>query len=232
VAADRYDIIIIGTGAGGGTLAYRLAPTGKRILVLERGDFLPREKQNWDTTAVFLESKYKAKETWYGKDGQPFQPGIHYYVGGNTSGAALFRLRKEDFGEIRHHRGISPAWPLGYSAAVILDGLIGYGLKGPPRGAVAALIRWANGQSAPTLALDVPSGVDTTNGTFFDPVIHAAATMTLALPKEGLRTPGVERLVGELYLADIGVPPALYRRPPLNMRVEPLFARDEVIRLR
>jgi choline dehydrogenase-like flavoprotein len=83
VATDRYDIIIIGTGAGGGTLAYRLAPTGKRILVLERGDFLPREKQNWDTTAVFLESKYKAKETWYGKDGR-FQPGIHYYVGGNT----------------------------------------------------------------------------------------------------------------------------------------------------
>lgn len=116
MATDRYDIIIIGTGAGGGTLAYRLAPTGKRILVLERGDFLPREKQNWDTTAVFLESKYKAKETWYGKDGQPFQPGIHYYVGGNTKfyGAALFRLRKEDFGEIRHHGGISPAWPLGY----------------------------------------------------------------------------------------------------------------------
>src|SRR6516164_1643400 len=117
-------------------------------------------------------------------------------------------------------------------ATVILDGLIGYGLKGPPRGAVAALIRWANEQSAPTLALDVPSGVDTTNGTFFDPVIHAAATMTLALPKEGLRTPGVERLVGELYLADISVPPALYARPPLNMCVESLFARDEVIRLR
>ena len=116
MATDRYDVIIIGTGAGGGTLAYRLAPTGKRILVLERGDFLPREKQNWDTTAVFLESKYKAKETWYGKDGQPFQPGIHYYVGGNTKfyGAALFRLRKEDFGEIRHHGGISPACPLGY----------------------------------------------------------------------------------------------------------------------
>ena len=71
MATDRYDIIIIGTGAGGGTLAYRLAPTGKRILVLERGDFLPREKQNWDTTAVFLESKYKAKETWYGRPAVP-----------------------------------------------------------------------------------------------------------------------------------------------------------------
>jgi NAD(P)H-hydrate epimerase len=138
--------------------------------------------------------------------------------------------------EIVQHMGISVMAASAVAnlapATVILDGLIGYGLKGPPRGAVAALIRWANGQSAPTLALDVPSGVDTTNGTFFDPAIHAAATMTLALPKEGLRTPGVERLVGELYLADISVPPALYRRPPLNMCVKPLFARDEVIRLR
>jgi choline dehydrogenase-like flavoprotein len=116
MGGDRYDIIIIGTGAGGATLAHRLAPTGKKILVLERGDFLPREKDNWDTTAVFIESKYKAKETWYGGDGRAFHPGINYYVGGNTKfyGAALFRLRKEDFGEIRHHGGISPAWPIGY----------------------------------------------------------------------------------------------------------------------
>ncbi len=113
---DRYDLIIIGSGAGGGTLAHRLAPTGKRILLLERGDYLPRERENWDPTAVFVQSKYKAKETWYGSDGRPFHPGIHYYVGGNTKmyGAALFRLRRQDFGEIRHHGGISPAWPLGY----------------------------------------------------------------------------------------------------------------------
>src|SRR6516225_9930762 len=117
MASERYDVIIIGTGAGGGTLAYRLAPTGKRILLLERGDFLPRERDNWDPTAVFVHSKYKARETWYGKDGRAFHPGIHYYVGGNTKfyGAALFRLRKEDFGEIRHHGGISPAWPIGYA---------------------------------------------------------------------------------------------------------------------
>src|SRR5215469_11603486 len=116
MASERYDVIIIGTGAGGGTLAYRLAPTGKRILLLERGDFLPRERDNWDPTAVFVHSKYKARETWYGKDGRAFHPGIHYYVGGNTKfyGAALFRLRKEDFGEIRHHGGISPAWPISY----------------------------------------------------------------------------------------------------------------------
>lgn len=116
MAGERYDIIIIGTGAGGATLAWRLAPTGKRILLLERGGFLPRERENWDADAVFVHAKYQVKETWYGRDGRAFHPGIHYWVGGNTKmyGAALFRLRKEDFGEIRHHGGISPAWPLGY----------------------------------------------------------------------------------------------------------------------
>ena len=115
-ATKHFDVIIIGTGAGGATLTYALAPTGKRILVLERGDFLPREKDNWDTRAVFTESKYKAAETWYDKNGKPFHPGIHYWVGGNTKvyGAALLRFRKEDFGEIRHHGGISLAWPIGY----------------------------------------------------------------------------------------------------------------------
>ncbi|MGH9358141.1 MAG: GMC oxidoreductase [Terriglobia bacterium] len=113
---NHFDVIIIGTGAGGGTLAYHLAPSGKRILLLERGGFLPREKDNWDSNAVFIESKYRAKETWYGADGSAFHPGIQYYVGGNTKvyGAALFRFRKEDFGEVKHHGGISPAWPLSY----------------------------------------------------------------------------------------------------------------------
>jgi len=113
---NHYDVIIIGTGAGGGTLAYHLAPSGKRILLLERGGYLPREKDNWDARAVFLESKYRAKEMWYDKDGNTFHPGIQYYVGGNTKvyGAALLRFREEDFGEVRHHGGISPAWPLSY----------------------------------------------------------------------------------------------------------------------
>jgi choline dehydrogenase-like flavoprotein len=116
MASERYDVIIIGTGAGGGTLAHRLAPSGKRILLLERGDFLPREQENWDSSAVFVDAKYQAKETWYGKDGRAFHPGIHYWVGGNTKmyGAALFRLRRQDFGEIEHHGGRSPAWPLAY----------------------------------------------------------------------------------------------------------------------
>jgi choline dehydrogenase-like flavoprotein len=113
---NHYDVIIIGTGAGGGTLAYHLAPSGKRILLLERGGYLPREKDNWDAKAVFVESKYRAKETWYDKDGKAFLPGIQYYVGGNTKvyGAALLRFRERDFGEVRHHGGISPAWPLSY----------------------------------------------------------------------------------------------------------------------
>jgi choline dehydrogenase-like flavoprotein len=113
---EHFDLIIIGTGAGGGTLARALAPTGKRILLLERGEYLPREKQNWSSQAVLAEARYKAHETWLDKDGAEFHPGIHYWVGGNTKlyGAALIRFRARDFGEIRHYGGVSPAWPLGY----------------------------------------------------------------------------------------------------------------------
>jgi choline dehydrogenase-like flavoprotein len=114
--ANDYDIIIIGTGAGGGTLAHRLAASGKRILLLERGDYLRRSPDNWDSHKVFVLSKYKTHEQWFDKNGQPFHPGQHYYVGGQTKfyGAILFRLREQDFGEVRHHGGISPAWPLSY----------------------------------------------------------------------------------------------------------------------
>src|SRR5262245_13979707 len=113
---DHYDVIIIGTGAGGGTLANRLASTGKSILLLERGGYVPREKDNWNPRAVNLEGKYQTKEIWHDKDGKELHPHTNYYVGGNTKfyGAALFRLRREDFGEIRHHGGVSPAWPITY----------------------------------------------------------------------------------------------------------------------
>jgi choline dehydrogenase-like flavoprotein len=113
---QHYDVIIIGTGAGGGTLAHRLAPSGKRVLILERGGYLPRERDNWDSTAVFVKGKYRAPEFWYDKHGRQFPPEVNYYVGGNTKfyGAALFRLRPEDFGELRHHGGISPPWPIRY----------------------------------------------------------------------------------------------------------------------
>jgi len=114
--SNHYDVVIIGTGAGGGTLAWSLAPTGKKILLLERGDYVPREKENWSTRAVNLEARYNTKEEWRDSKGEPLHPHTNYYVGGNTKfyGAALFRLRKEDFGEIRHHGGVSPAWPVSY----------------------------------------------------------------------------------------------------------------------
>jgi choline dehydrogenase-like flavoprotein len=113
---NDYDVIIIGTGAGGGTLAHRLAPSGKRILILERGGYLPREPENWDSRAVFLKDRYLSGEQWSDKDGGTFAPHQQYFVGGNTKfyGAILFRLRERDFGEVRHHGGISPAWPLSY----------------------------------------------------------------------------------------------------------------------
>ena len=116
--STQYDVIIIGSGAGGGTLARHLAPSGKSILMLERGDWLKREQQNWDAEEVFIKNRYVPKETWYDRSGKPFQPGVHYFVGGATKmyGAALYRLRKEDFGELKHYDGISPAWPIDYEA--------------------------------------------------------------------------------------------------------------------
>ncbi len=113
---SHYDVIIIGTGAGGGTLARHLAPSGKRILLLERGGWLPREPQNISAEEVFVNNRYVSADTWRYPNGEEFQPQIHYYVGGATKlyGAALYRLRAEDFGELRHHAGTSPAWPIGY----------------------------------------------------------------------------------------------------------------------
>lgn len=112
----HYDVIIIGTGAGGGTLARKLAPSGKKILILERGDYVRREPDNWNSRAVNVEGKYNTKEVWYDRDGKPLHPHTNYNVGGNTKfyGAALFRMRREDFGELKHYDGISPAWPVSY----------------------------------------------------------------------------------------------------------------------
>jgi choline dehydrogenase-like flavoprotein len=115
--SNHYDVIIIGSGAGGGTLAYKLAASGKRILLIERGDYVPRETDNWSTLAVNVRAKYNTKEVWHDRDGKELHPHTNYYVGGNTKfyGAALFRLRREDFGELQHFGGgVSPAWPLLY----------------------------------------------------------------------------------------------------------------------
>ena len=116
MTSNHYDIIVVGSGPGGASLAHRLAPTGKRILLIERGDYLPRSQANWDSKAVFVDGVYQANETWHASDGSSFHPGLHYYVGGNSKvyGAALFRLRERDFGEVVHQHGVSPAWPLGY----------------------------------------------------------------------------------------------------------------------
>jgi len=116
MGSDHYDVLVIGSGPGGATTAARVAETGKRVLMLERGDFLPRERDNWDSRAVFGDAKYTANETFYDLHDRPFRPELHYCVGGNSKvyGAALLRLLPPDFGEVQHPDGVAPAWPLDY----------------------------------------------------------------------------------------------------------------------
>ena len=116
--SDHYDVIVIGSGAGGGTTAYALAATGKRILILERGGYLPREPENWDSTEIWTTKRYHNSGSWTDANtGKAFEPKQHYYVGGNTKvyGAVLFRMRERDFEDVTHVDGVSPAWPLGYA---------------------------------------------------------------------------------------------------------------------
>ena len=116
MSTDSYDIIIIGSGAGGGTLAHALAGTAARVLVLERGDFIPQEPENWDPDAVWRDLRYRTDERWLDGQDKVFRPYTHYCVGGNTKfwGTVLYRLRREDFGALEHLDGISPAWPIDY----------------------------------------------------------------------------------------------------------------------
>ncbi len=111
-----YDLVIIGTGVGGGTLAYALRNCGAKILLIERGDFLPQEPENWQPQAIFDDARYKPDEMWDDAKGKPFKPGVHYFIGGNTKvyGAALPRFRAQDFDAIEHEGGTSPAWPISY----------------------------------------------------------------------------------------------------------------------
>ena len=115
--STHYDVIIIGTGAGGGTMLHALAGTGARVLVLERGDVIPSEDENWDPAAVWHQLRYRTTETWLDGSGREFRPYMHYAVGGNTKfwGAVLYRLRREDFCAIEHVDGVSPAWPINYA---------------------------------------------------------------------------------------------------------------------
>ena len=111
-----FDIVIIGSGAGGGTMAQALAGSGARVLVIERGDFVPREDQNWDPAAVWKDLRYRTTESWVDEHGTPFRPYMHYNVGGNTKfwGSVLYRMRREDFQATEHVDGVSPAWPIDY----------------------------------------------------------------------------------------------------------------------
>lgn len=178
-------------------------------------------------------------------------------TGGNGGGALVCARRLHNFGsevavyttkpkadftgvparqlEILLRMGIPVGIPAGLEKAgkpdLIIDGVIGYSLDGAPRGAAADLIRWANAQPAPILALDAPSGVDTTSGAVFDPAVKAAATMTLALPKIGLQVTEARGNVGELYVADISVPPELFARPPLQLEIGHIFAEADIVRL-
>jgi len=136
-ASTTFDIIIIGAGVGGGTLAYALRNCGAKVLLIEQGDYLPQEAQNWEPQAVFDEARYKPDETWEDAgNGNIFKPGVHYYVGGNSKvyGAALPRFRREDFGAVEHEGGTSPAWPFSY------DDL-------EPYYAEAERIYWVHGQT-------------------------------------------------------------------------------------
>ena len=114
---DHYDVIVIGSGAGGGTVTHALAPTGAKVLLLERGDWLPREPENWSPAAVWAEGRYHNSGSWTDQDGNEFEPKQNYYVGGNTKfyGAILFRFRERDFEAIQHVDGVSPAWPISYA---------------------------------------------------------------------------------------------------------------------
>jgi choline dehydrogenase-like flavoprotein len=113
---ERFDIIIIGSGAGGGTIGHALAPSSARILVIERGDFVPQEEENWNPEAVWKHLRYRVRERWLDRQGREFQPYTHYCVGGNTKfwGSVLYRLRREDFQATQHADGVSPAWPITY----------------------------------------------------------------------------------------------------------------------
>jgi choline dehydrogenase-like flavoprotein len=143
---DHYDIVIIGTGAGGGTMAHALASTGARLLILERGDVIPREPENWNPESVWRELRYRTTERWLDENGEEFRPYTHYCVGGNTKfwGSVLYRLRREDFQASEHADGVSPAWPIDYDTLAPyyacaerlyqVRGAIGDDPTEPPRG--------------------------------------------------------------------------------------------------
>lgn len=221
-----------------------------RAMIEDFGIDLPRMMENAGRNLAHL-----ARERFLGGEPEGKRIAVLAGAGGNGGGAlvAARRLhgygaevqislarRPEDMTPVAAQQlamveeigiGVVVGLPRGDSFDLVLDGLIGYSLKGAPRGLSAQLIRWANEGAAPVLSLDAPSGLETTTGEIFDPAVRASATMTLALPKEGLFGLGAATVVGELYLADISVPRELYARDPLRLDVGPIFARSDVVRL-
>lgn len=110
------DIVIIGSGMGGATLAAGLAPSGASIVVLERGYRIPDSAPARDPWRIYTNSAFRSRETWLDEQERLFEPGNYYNVGGNSKlyGAVLIRYREEDFEDIEHHDGVSPAWPFRY----------------------------------------------------------------------------------------------------------------------
>jgi len=224
-----------------------------RVMVEEFRIRLIQMMENAGRTLAHL-----ARERFLGGDPRGRKAVVLAGPGGNGGGALVAARRLHGWGaEVRvflsapeHRLGRIPAHqldvahrigipvgsardlgPASIPADLIVDGILGYSLEGAPRGDAATMIRRANEHAAPVLALDVPSGVDATTGDVHEPAVVAAATMTLALPKTGLRSAGATRHVGELYLADIGVPPEAYTGPGLELEVGSIFARDDIVRL-
>ena len=146
-----------------------------------------------------------------------------------VSGRQLRSLDRIGVPIMEEHEGLPTAEEDEYD--LVVDAVVGYGLTGAPYGAAGRLVRWANRSSAPTLSLDIPSGIEATEGHVLAPAVEADATMTLALPKTGLRAEEARSHVGALFLADIGVPPELYREGPLALQIAPVFTTSDLRRI-
>ena len=190
-------------------------PRGRRVLVLAGtggngggGLVCARRLHNWGANVHVVTTAL---------------PSVFKGVPGNQLG--ILRQMDISFTPDQEDQGLT-------AADLIVDAIIGYSLRGAPTGVAARLIRAANAHGAPILSLDIPSGIDAATGTVHDPSVRAVATLTLALPKIGLHAPAAIPYVGELYLGDISVPPRLYANPALGLMVSPIFAKEDIVRLR
>jgi NAD(P)H-hydrate epimerase len=224
-----------------------------RLMVEDYGIGLPQMMEHAGRHLAHV-----ARERFFAGDARDRAVVVLAGTGGNGGGALVAARRlhswgasvrvfvagaREDFAPIplsqldvlpRMAVPVAPADAIGTVSLteLVLDGIIGYSLRGAPRGAAADLVVWANGQPAPVLSLDLPTGLDATTGEVNEPTVRADATLTLALPKQGLSAPDADDVVGELYLADIGVPRSLYALPSVSVEVGPIFSGSDVVRLR